>query len=340
MHQVRIAGDRAQRHPELLEQRGLGARGRRQRLDRAVAVLVEGDAHRHAARGGGADGAGDRVADRRRAGARRRARCRASAAPRRASRRAARRSPRPSARRRRACARRSRARGKRVQRRGEVVGAPGSRGPACARARWRTMPSSSITKAARRVPSTGADAPYACATSRSTSASSGTVRPWCCAERLVGVEVLMGDPDDHRVERAHVVGAVAVGAELLACRPRSRRRDRRAARPAARGGRRAGRSRPCPPGRSPGRDRRRAVQRPWRERVREPWIRGSHSTPPPSRPAPSASSRRSWRSRRPAATSTEPTRRPRSSRRWRPTRRRSSASSAPRPITPPTCSSA
>ena len=41
MHQVRVAGDRAQRHAELLEQRRLGARGRRQRLDRAVAVWLK-----------------------------------------------------------------------------------------------------------------------------------------------------------------------------------------------------------------------------------------------------------------------------------------------------------
>ena len=188
------------------------------------------------------------------------------------------------------------------------------------------MPSSSITNAARRVPMHGRrHAVRAC----HLVVDVGQQRhgqPVVLGERLVGLEALVGDPDDRRVERAHVVGAVAIGAELLRADHGLVAGVEEQHHPLARGARRAGRRRRCPPARSPGRGRRRVVQRPSRERVRQPWIPGSQSTPPPSPPAPSASSRRWWRSRRPAATCTAPRRPSRSSRRWRPTRRRSSAS--------------
>ena len=77
------------------------------------------------------------------------------------------------------------------------------------------MPSSSMTNAARRVPEHrrrhAVGLGHLAVDVGQQRHGQAVVR----GERLVGVEVLIGDPDDHRVERAHVVGAVAVGAELL-----------------------------------------------------------------------------------------------------------------------------
>ena len=80
VHQVAPARDRLQRHPELLEQLRLGARGRRLEGPRLLLalVLVEHDADPHPAVARGADGARDVVAHRRPAGARRRGRGRAT----------------------------------------------------------------------------------------------------------------------------------------------------------------------------------------------------------------------------------------------------------------------
>ena len=147
----------------------------------------------------------------------------------------------------------------------------------------------------------------------------------------------MGDPDHHRVERAHVVGAVAVGAELLGA-------DR---------GLVAGieeQHDPLPAVLGEPEGPVRALEREVRGGIADVRCGGHVVRGYGSRGSVDRTARR--RHRRPrrarargargdldaaAATSTAPRRRPRSSRRWRPTRRRSSACRAPRPITPPTC---
>ena len=70
-------------------------------------------------------------------------------------------------------------------------------------------------KTARRVPTTGAQAPYDFATFLSGSASSGTGMPFSVTNFDVRVDVLRRDADDGRVERGHVLGPLRVRAELL-----------------------------------------------------------------------------------------------------------------------------
>jgi len=63
VHEIGLAGDRAQRDAQRLQDGRLGVR--RRRVARVAAIgLVEGDPHLHAARRGGADRVGDRFADR------------------------------------------------------------------------------------------------------------------------------------------------------------------------------------------------------------------------------------------------------------------------------------
>ena len=331
-----IARDALSGTPSASSSSGLGARRRREPA-RAAVVRVVGDAHRHATAAAAPQRARHQVARARRAGARRRAPGRASARAAEPGRRA--RSAivlgRLAAVGERAAAGQRRGAHSAASAAGRSSASSKSR-PSVWTLRWRTTPSSSTTNDG----AAGADDRRADAVGlRDRLVDVGQQRhrqPVVGRERRVRVEVLAGDPDDDRVEAVHVVGAVAVGAELL-------RADRRVvagveeqhdAPPAVLG--QAEGALGALERRSPARGRRPRSRHGWQ--LYGTVDPGSPSTPRASPRAPRASSRRSSASRRRRATSAARRRRPRSRPRWRPTPPASSASRAPRPTTRPTCS--